>query len=242
MGGNRQDARRLIAAESERLQTFALLSAHEMLEPLVAIEAYATFALDRPELGQSPAADPTPELESIVRISRRTRDLLEVFLREMRPDAPPLQLRRVELDTLVAESLEVLAAEVRARRVRFAVEPLPAVDGDKTLLGSLFTNILANAVKYGPLSGGTITVGAEPREEEWLIRIGGHGTPINGTDVEAIFEPFRRAEDTFHVRGHGLGLSVCRRIAERHGGRVGVMSDVGAGNTFVVVLPRKDDG
>lgn len=228
------------AADDPMIESFAVMSAHEMLEPLVAIEAYATFALER--LTETAEGDgPRTELESITRIAQRTRELLEVFLRELRPDPAPLEVRRVDLGVIVAESLEVLTAAVQARGMHVRVGALPTIDVDAALFRSLMTNMLANAVKYGPPHGGTISVLAEQRPEEWLIRIGGAGAPIDGGEADAIFEPFRRGRAA-RVRGHGMGLAVCRRIAERHGGRIGVISGPGTANTFVVALPRSEAG
>ena len=99
-------------------------------------------------------------------------------------------------------------------------------------------NLLENAVKYSP-QGGKIRVFAKPEEEQLVIGVSDQGIGISLHDQTKLFEPFQRLEDPRleGVKGAGLGLLVCRRLVEAHGGRIWVESEVGKGSTFYVALP-----
>jgi signal transduction histidine kinase len=224
--------------ENSELSAFAALAAHELLEPLVAIEGYATLARERLAHDAGSARDSAVEdLAGIIRIAARTRHLVESLLGEVRPDPRPLRVEPVRLADVLTDSLDVLAGQILDQGVRVEIRDLPEIEGDAILLTSLFTNVLANAIKYGPRTGGTIVVESRRGDAEWLISIGSEGAPIPPDDIEAIFEPFRRGDHDRRARGHGLGLAICRRIATRHGGRIGVVPGGLAGNTFLVGLP-----
>jgi len=119
---------------------------------------------------------------------------------------------------------------------------LPAVIGDATALRSAVQNLVANAVKYG---GRDRWVGIraqhvrERRQAEVRITVSDHGAGIPAADLPHIFEPFYRGEDAIQkqIQGHGLGLSLVRRIVEAHGGKVAVSTRPGAGTSFTITLP-----
>jgi signal transduction histidine kinase len=128
--------------------------------------------------------------------------------------------------------------DVDARDAQILVGPLPEVLGEGELLGGLMTNLLANALKFSPRHGSTIRVGSERGDGEWSIYVESEGPPIPESDRARIFQPYHRGRGERRARGVGLGLAICSRIAERHGGRMGVTGiDGDDGNRFFVVLP-----
>jgi signal transduction histidine kinase len=225
-------------AVDDQPENLAALAAHELLEPLIAIEAYATLAREGLERGDDPATT-AADLAGITRITARTRQLVESLLLDAGPESSPTAMEQVSLDKILADTMEVLATQVHDHDIQLDIRPLPAIAGDAVLLTSLFTNLLSNALTYGRRRGGHIAVDANRVGDEWLISITSDGTPIPAGEADAIFEPFRRGKADRRVGGHGLGLAICRRIAARHGGRIAVVPGNLAGNTFLVALPAQ---
>jgi signal transduction histidine kinase len=235
------ERRRLLGriAELERdkaaLDRFAADAAHELLTPLVMIDAYAATALER--LHDELDADSVSDLDALRLAAARSRQLVQTLLEHARSRRRPLEGRDVEVDTLVREALTLLAPEIRARGVAVEVGELPRVEADVTLIVAVFTNLLTNALKFGPREGAKIRVVAREDPDGWRFVIQSQGRAIAPEDAERIFEPYRRGRDERRTRGTGLGLAICREIVVWHGGRMGVESTEGGRNAFWFTLP-----
>ena len=99
----------------------------------------------------------------------------------------------------------------------------------------MFTNLIVNGLRYGPREGSRIAVGATREPGAWRITVDSDGPTINAQDCERIFAPYQRGQHERRMRGAGLGLSICRRVVERHGGHIGVLP-VEGGNRFWFTL------
>jgi signal transduction histidine kinase len=235
------ERRRLLGriAELERdkaaLDRFAADAAHELLTPLVMIDAYAATALER--LHDELDADSVSDLDALRLAAARSRQLVQTLLEHARSRRRPLERRDVEVDALVREALTLLAPEIRARGVAVEVGELPRVEADVTLIVAVFTNLLTNALKFGPREGAKIRVVAREDPDGWRFVIQSQGRAIAPEDAERIFEPYRRGRDERRTRGTGLGLAICREIVVWHGGRMGVESTEGGRNAFWFTLP-----
>ena len=232
-------AARVTALEAEKaeLEGFTAVAAHELLVPLVMTESYAAMVGER--LGGDEPAESGDDLEAISRAAARTRMLVEALLLEARVQDRPLRRRPVNLETLVAECQTLIAPELQARDARLEIGKLPTVKGDKELLSAVFVNLLVNAIKFSPRQGAAITVGANRHAGGWRIAVRSEGPTIPVEDRERIFKPFNRARTERRVRGAGLGLTISRRVVERHGGQIGVTAANGSGNVFYFTLPAE---
>jgi signal transduction histidine kinase len=132
----------------------------------------------------------------------------------------------------------MLRPEIEARGADVRVGELPVVLGEAELLGGLITNLLMNALKYSPRDAGAIRIGSERGDRAWVVYVDSEGPPILPEDRERIFRPYHRGRGERRARGVGLGLAICRRIAEHHGGSIDV-AEAGpeGGNRFFVTLP-----
>ena len=100
------------------------------------------------------------------------------------------------------------------------------------------TNLLTNALKFSPRLGGVVTVSSETVDTGWTVFVESEGPPIPVDDRERIFQPYHRGRGERRIRGAGLGLAICRRVVERHGGTIGLAETAGDdGNRFFFTLP-----
>jgi signal transduction histidine kinase len=230
---------RLAAVERENadLAAFAAVTAHELLAPLVLTEAYATTVADR--LDEELDAESLRELDALRRAAKRTGLLVETLLQDARSNGRELRRRPIDLNVLLRECLTQLAPEIRSRGTVVRVAELPEVYAEETLIGAVFTNLLLNALRYGPRERGAILVDAELEDASWRFSVQSQGPRIPIEDQRRIFEPYRRGSGERRARGAGLGLTICRHIVERHGGRIGVTVTDGGENRFSFTLPTR---
>jgi len=221
--------------EREAMEMYAAVAAHELVEPLIMTEAYAAIVGERLDAGEH--ADSRRDLHILGRGAARMRRLVETLLQEARSSDRPLDLREFDLDAVARDCLALLAPEVEARGMRVELRPLPRVRGDEPLVSGLFSNLIVNALKYSPRQGGAVCIGAAAEPGAWRIWVQSEGSTIPEADRGRIFEPFHRGREERRVRGAGLGLSICRRIVERHGGEIGITGANGDGNVFYFTLP-----
>jgi light-regulated signal transduction histidine kinase (bacteriophytochrome) len=223
--------------EKASVEAFAALAAHELVEPLVMTEAYAAMVSDR--LDERQHAESLRDLDALSRSAVRVRLLVETMLHDARTTGRNLRLEEVDLNVLVADCVAMLMPQIVARGARIEIGELPVVRGEEALLTGVFTNLLANALKYGRREGSLIRVSARTENGDWRFAVDSEGPTIPVEDRERIFEPFNRGTGERRSRGAGLGLAITRRIVERHGGRVGVTATNGSGNSFFFTLPAR---
>lgn len=220
--------------EKARVEAFAAVAAHELVEPLVMTEAYTSILTDR--LHEPEHAASRADLQAIGRAVARLRLLTESVLHEARSRTHPLERQPVAVGALVADCLRVLAPEIAARDSRMQVDELPDAHANEAMLGGVFSNLLINALKYSPRRGARIRVGGsvEPMGPRYFVE--SEGPTIPEGDRDRIFDSFQRGKDERRAQGAGLGLSICRQIVGRHGGVIGVEPGDGGGNRFYFTL------
>ena len=221
--------------EKADIEAFAAMAAHELLAPLVMIDAYAAMVSDR--VDEELHADSRRDLDALRRGAVRTRLLVETLLHNARSHGRPLQRRPIDVNLVLRECLTLLAPEIHSRGAEVQVAALPEVCGEEPLISALFTNLLMNALKYGPRDRGKILVDANLENACWRFSVQSQGPTIPAADRERIFEPYHRGRGERRARGASLGLTICRQIVERHGGQIGVRAANGGDNRFYFTLP-----
>jgi signal transduction histidine kinase len=221
--------------EKAEVESFAAVAAHELLAPLILADSYATTIAER--LDGELHADSRRDLDALRGAAARTRLLVETLLHDARSQGRKPQRRRIDLDGVLRECLTLLGPEIERRRANVQVPELPEVYGEKALISVVFTNLLLNALRYGPRDHGTIRVDATPQESGWRFSVQSQGAPIPVEDRVRIFEPYHRGRGERRARGAGLGLAICQQIVERHGGEIGVTAAPNGDNRFYFTLP-----
>jgi len=143
----------------------------------------------------------------------------------------------VSCEEVLASALADLGAAISERDVVVSHDELPLVRGDRVTLTEVFENLIGNAMKFHGRELPVIHVGAERRGPDWCLWVRDNGIGIGSRFAERIFEPFRRLHTRDEYSGTGIGLAICRKIVERHGGRIWMESEPDKGSTFFFTLP-----
>lgn len=236
---HRRTVRDLARSRAELTKAHTALGsvAHDLRTPLSAVLGFTELLLE--DEGLTPAQR---ELgERISRAGRTMTTLTEELIEAITAGASPLRHDPVNLSLVAGQVVtrHQLLQPPRGIRVvidREAGDAPTVVEGDETKLERLVDNLVSNAVKFSPDDGTVrVSVTDDGRSAELRVRDDGPGLPAE--QLEEIFAPFHRAPGATDVPGVGLGLTIVRQIAERHGGRVHVDSVLGEGATFVVRIP-----
>ena len=211
------------------LASYANVVAHDLSEPVAGISMLVSLLERRPEQPPPPAV-----LQQLRASSERARDLIDGVLLHAR--AGELTVERVPLAELVADVVADLRPRLDDARAAVAVGPLPEVDGDPQQLRRVLQNLLANAVKFRAEAPLRIEVSALRDSHEWVVTVRDNGIGVSPEQAGRIFGMFARADR--ERDGTGIGLAVCRRIVEAHGGRIWVEPAAGGGSAFRFTLPR----
>jgi light-regulated signal transduction histidine kinase (bacteriophytochrome) len=136
--------------------------------------------------------------------------------------------------------VDSLRASIGSSHAEVTVDPLPTLVGDATQLGQVFQNLIVNAIKFRGDRPPRVRVSASERAAEWVFSVADNGIGIAEEYFGRIFIIFQRLHTIEEYGGTGIGLAVCKKIVERHGGRIWVESKVGAGSTFYFSIPKRE--
>lgn len=233
------DAQATARRTEEELHEIAYVASHDLTEPLRMVTSYLQL-LDRR------AADGLDErsrefLFYAVDGSERMKALIEDLLRYSRVGTTGLQTSLVDLDSLLVEVLRDLEPAIADAGATVQIlGPLPAVTGDRVQLGQLLQNLVSNAVKFHPPGRGNhvcLATCASTDACGWEITVTDDGIGVDPRQAERIWRVFQRLHTREEYAGNGIGLSICRRIAERHAGRIWLQPTTAPGAAFGVFLP-----
>lgn len=225
-----------IRSQTEALQNFAQVLAHDLRSPLHAVRILAESMVDGTAGGDE--ADIRQMAEMMMRYSDRLTRLIASLEQYHKLNHTPA-FETVAADALLDNAIENLAVEIEAHDVHFERDPLPPVECSPPEIIRLFQNLVSNAIKYRSERPPVIRISCEPAPNSGrcLFHVADNGTGIPASDREKVFEEFRRLHNRGDIDGTGLGLSMCRRIVERHGGRIACGSSADGGAVFSFDLP-----
>ncbi|MFU8869124.1 PAS domain S-box protein [Natronococcus sp.] len=227
-----------LRAETRRLEQFAYAASHDLQEPLRMVSSYLQLIERRyaDELDE----DGREFLAFALEGAERMHEMIDGLLAYARIKTRGGPLEPVDLEAVLEDARSDLEVRIAETGADITADPLPTVEGDESQLRQVFQNLLDNAIEY---SDGTprIHVFAERRGPEWVISVRDEGIGIPADEREQIFEMFQRLHGRGDHDGTGIGLALCERIVERHGGEIRVDSEPGEGSTFLVTLPAVDD-
>ena len=198
----------------DELRDYAKVAAHDLREPIMAAAWFTDLLARRLANGRTPENERL--LESVRRTHARARSLVDGVLEYARCGTS-LAVDAVDTSELMADVAASLASAVERLDGRLEVSRLPTVRGDRAQLGRVFQNLVANGLKFHSDEPPQVTVSAERHDEAWLFNVRDNGVGVPPELADDIFSMFKRAHGD-DVEGCGIGLAVCRKIVEAHGG------------------------
>ncbi|HEY1948165.1 MAG TPA: ATP-binding protein [Bryobacteraceae bacterium] len=224
---------------NEELQQFAYVASHDLQEPLRTITSFSQLLAARYQGSLGEDADEF--IGYIVTASRRMTDLINGLLQMVRLRRTNQSIAPVSFEKLLEDAKAGLQAAIRENAVEIEHGPLPTLVVDRVQFSQVLQNLLSNAIKYRRDEAPRIRVQAFKERANWTISVSDNGRGFNQDFAERIFGLFQRLHGR-DVEGTGMGLSIARKIVERHGGRIWAESVEGAGSTFYFSLPTTLEG
>ncbi|MEA5617377.1 ATP-binding protein [Cronbergia sp. UHCC 0137] len=221
------------------LDAFAYIASHDLKEPLRGIHNYSSILLKEynnviDEAGVS-------KLQTLVRLTQRMEDLINSLLHFSRLGRVELLINRTDMNERVQNVIEMLKINLKDTEVDFRIpRPLPIINCDRSQINELFTNLITNAIKYNDNIHKLVEIGFldSPTQDTLVFYVKDNGIGIREQHQEIIFRIFKRLnEQSRYGGGTGAGLTIVKKIIERHGGKIWVESIYGEGSTFYFTLP-----
>jgi PAS domain S-box-containing protein len=228
-------------AELERsnneLQDFAFIASHDLQEPLRKIQTFGDLVVRK----YSHSLDEQGQdfLRRMQNAAARMQALIEALLAYSRVATKAKPFTPVDLKLAVREALSDLELRIEDTGATVELSDLPSIEADSSQMTQLFQNLISNAIKFHrPEEPPRIKIFSRTEAGWCEIYVEDNGIGFPETHSKRIFTPFERLHGNSKYEGVGMGLAICRKIAERHGGKITVRSEVGKGSTFIVTLPE----
>ncbi|MCU7494606.1 MAG: PAS domain S-box protein [Ignavibacteria bacterium] len=218
------------------LEQFAYVASHDLQEPLRMMHSYAELLEKRYKGKLDESADDF--LNFITGGAKRMQHLINDLLQYSRVSTRGKPFEPVDCMEVLSNVLDNLQVSIEESGAQITYDSLPVVRADRTQLVQLFQNLLSNSIKFSDKPIPQIHVGLEEKESEWVFSIRDNGMGIDPEFFDRVFIIFQRLHDREKYPGTGIGLAVCKKIVERHHGRIWVNSVPGKGSTFYFSLPK----
>lgn len=225
-----------LTSSNQELERFAHVAAHDLQEPCRTVVSYAQL-LERRH-AEHLGGEGKEFLNYLVRGAHRMRDLVSDLLAYSHVGDKAAPFAPVDCREVVSDVLADLGGNILDAKAEITVGELPVVLGDAGQLGMLFQHLLGNALKFRrSATAPRISLSAEAKPGEWVISVSDNGIGIAADYHQRVFDVFQRLHGADRFPGTGIGLAICRRVVERHGGRIWLESREGEGATFRFTIP-----
>ena len=227
-----------LARANEDLLHFAYAVSHDLKTPLRTVISFSQLLAMKAK--GSLDGKSQHFLDSVVKAASRMGTMLEDLLHLAKTAGEQIQIcEAISLNEVVERTLQILAAAIQDTQAKITIDSLPVVPGDVGQFSSLFQNLVGNAIKYRrqevPLQ---IHISAEQKDGEWMISVRDNGLGFEPEVADRIFGVFQRLHGT-EIEGTGIGLTICKRIVQRFGGRIWALGRPGEGAEFSFTIPRE---
>jgi PAS domain S-box-containing protein len=226
-----------LARSNAELERFAYVASHDLQEPLRMVTSFTQLLAQRYK-GRLDA-DADEFIGYAVEGATRMQRLIEDLLAYSRVGSAQRRPGRIKADAALNRAVANLRAAIQDSEAQVTAEPLPEVTADEAQLSMVFQNLVGNAIKFRSGPGPKIQVRSERQPGFWQFAVQDNGIGIDEKHRERIFTMFQRLHPRSVYPGNGIGLAICKRIVEGHGGRIWVESAPGQGSTFYFTLPEE---
>jgi PAS domain S-box-containing protein len=229
-----------LSRSNQELEQFAYVASHDLQEPLRMVSNY-TQLLGRRYKDQLDA-DANEFIEFAVDGAKRMQELIHDLLQYARVGTRGKEFKPVAGEEIVADAVNNLTTAIQESVADVVVDPLPTLHCDATQLVQVFQNLIGNAIKFRkPDTRPVIRISSARAERAAVITVADNGIGIQPKYFDRIFQMFQRLHTRSEYPGTGIGLALCKKIVERHGGRIGVVSTAGQGTMFSFTIPDAPD-
>jgi two-component system, sensor histidine kinase and response regulator len=222
-----------LARSNRELEEFAAVVAHDLRSPLLTISGYCQLLSE--EYGERLDENAHDYLAQVVAAGARMNRLIEDILEYSRVGRSLKPLQPVDMQSVLAQATANLEGSIREHAAKIEIGPMPTVAGDSTQLVQLFQNLIDNGIKFHRDETPSVGITASRIAAGWQFAVEDNGAGIAEEYFEQIFHTFRRLHGREYP-GTGIGLAICKKIVERHGGRIWLVSTVDQGTTFYFTI------
>jgi light-regulated signal transduction histidine kinase (bacteriophytochrome) len=228
-----------LARSNAELEQFAYVASHDLQEPLRMVSSFTQLLAKRyqDKLDQ----DAQEFINFAVDGATRMQNLINDLLAYSRVGTRGKPFRPTDGEAVFKMAVDNLARSITKNDAVITHDPLPTVSGDEVQLTQLFQNLIGNAVKFHGREKPRVHVSARQQDGEWVFAVRDNGIGMAPDQQERIFSIFQRLHHRSEYPGTGIGLAICKKIVERHGGRIWVESEVGRGSTFYFTVKEGQD-
>jgi len=230
-----------LARSNRDLEHFAYVASHDLKTPLRKVRGFTMLLNEEmsdilPTLDEDRRDRMQQYLDFVVSGAEKSEKLIDGLLAFSRTGRK-MEIDKISLDDALDDALFILSEDLSAKNVDVCREPLPLVWADASLMTRVFQNLIGNAVKFRGETSPLVSIRAHDTGDEWEIVVCDNGIGIDGRHQERVFQIFQRIGKK--KRGMGLGLALCKRIMDRHGGRIWFTSNGKSGTAFHLTLPKE---
>jgi len=224
---------------NQELEHFAYVASHDLQEPLRKITNFSQLLAKRYQGRLDAKAD--KYINYVVDGSARMRNLIQDLLAYSRAGSGELVRESTDLEDVLAEMQSDLEMVIRESDAKVTHDPLPTLAVNSGQIKRLLQNLIGNAIKYCDSETPRVHIGAEKKNGDWEFTVRDNGIGMDPKSFERIFLIFQRLHTREEYSGTGVGLAICKKIVEIHGGRIWVESELGAGSSFYFTLPTVNE-
>jgi light-regulated signal transduction histidine kinase (bacteriophytochrome) len=232
-----REAHEELKRSNAELEQFAYVASHDLQEPLRMVASYTQLLWRRYDARLD--KDAREFMAFIIDGATRMKQLIEDLLAYSRVGTKGADFAPVSAEVALRRALFNLRTGIEEAGAAVTHDVLPSVPADEGQLAQLFQNLVGNALKFRSASVPRIHVAVTERPEEWQFEVRDNGIGIEPQYYERIFMVFQRLHNKGEYPGTGIGLAICKKVVERHGGRIWVESRPNAGSSFYFTLPKE---
>ncbi len=226
-----------LTASNTELERFAYVASHDLQEPLRMVSSFLNLLEE--EFAEDLNETAREYIHFAVDGARRMKILVNDLLQYSRVGANKEEFTATDLNETMDYVTRVLDEDIKKNQAVITVKILPVITANKTLISQLFMNLVSNALKYHSDKEPEIEIGYNEEQDKYILYVKDNGIGINPRFFDKIFIIFQRLHNKEEYSGTGIGLAICKKIAEAHKGKIWVESGVGKGSTFYFSIPKK---